>query len=103
MSISIYQPTGEPMKPVKTPEMSQQEFDDLMAEYTAEIKEWKENQGVPQMSEHIDDPEHGPAFDEKLKGAHPDHGHADDVEHGPAFDDGPKGHKDDVKHGPGVE
>ena len=73
------------------------------AAFQADLKEWEENQVVPRMSEHDWDAEHGPAYDEKLKGAHPDHGYADDVEHGPAFDTEPKGHTDDVEHGPGVQ
>lgn len=52
-------------------------------EYLAELKDWEENQTVPKMSEHDWDAEHGPAYDEKLNGPHPDHGYADDVEHGP--------------------
>lgn len=85
MSISIYQPNNKPIKPVKTSEMSQEEFDDLMDEYVSEMKEWEEDQKEAAEKEAVDGGTTGPAFDEKLKGAHPEHGHADDVEHGPAF------------------
>lgn len=47
------------------------------------LAEWEENQKEPHPSDYDWDAEHGPAYDEKLNGAHPDHGYADDVEHGP--------------------
>ena len=55
-------------------------------EFSKALVEWEENQTVPRMSEHDWDAEHGPAYDEKLNGPHPDHGYADDVEHGPGVE-----------------
>lgn len=83
--MAIHQPNNKPVKPVKTEDMSKQEYDEAMAEYVAEMKEWEADQKEAAAMAAVDGGTTGPAFDEKLKGAHPEHGHVDDVQHGPAF------------------